>query len=151
MAMTKWTPTTNLMMLRRMGKLLEELGELSAVAARCIIQGIDEIDPGTGKVNRRRLEDEIADVMAQCDVTIQALGLDISYIDNRCAEKEGNMREWEAMFPPVDADAEPQPRFVVHHMGMSYGVGPGNTTVLVGHILDNRPFHKGTKLYEEKS
>lgn len=34
MALKKWTPTTDLMMLRRMGKLGEELGELQAVAAR---------------------------------------------------------------------------------------------------------------------
>lgn len=33
---SKWIPTTDLMMLRRMGKLTEELGELQAVAARCI-------------------------------------------------------------------------------------------------------------------
>lgn len=34
---TKWVPTTDLMMLRRMGKTSEECSELIAVAARCII------------------------------------------------------------------------------------------------------------------
>jgi NTP pyrophosphatase (non-canonical NTP hydrolase) len=96
--LTKWTPTTDLAMLRRMGKLAEELGELTNVAARCIIQGIDEIDPGTGKVNRERLENEIADVQAQCIVTIQALGLDYPRIVDRCIEKQRQMGEWEAMF-----------------------------------------------------
>jgi NTP pyrophosphatase (non-canonical NTP hydrolase) len=98
MALTKWTPTTNLMMLRRMGKLQEELGELSVVASRCIIQGIDEIDPGSGRVNRDRLHDELADVIAQCFVTILLLELDVTYIDERVYKKVGQMKEWEAMF-----------------------------------------------------
>lgn len=96
--LSKWTPTTDLMMLRRMGKLLEELGELTNVAARCIIQGIDEVDPGTGKVNRLRLENEIADVLAQCRCTIDALGLDDHAIRVRVEDKRDQMRRWEAMF-----------------------------------------------------
>jgi hypothetical protein len=98
MALSKWIPTTDLVMLRRMGKLTEEAAELINVAARCIIQGIDEVDPGTGKVNRLRLEHEIADVMAQCRVTISALNLDRDKINLRIFEKQGQMAEWEAMF-----------------------------------------------------
>ena len=98
MALTKWIPTTNLLMLRRMGKTIEELSELSNVASRCIIQGIDEIDPGTGRVNRDRLEDELADVIAQCVVTINLLKLDFPYIDERVIKKVGLMQEWESMF-----------------------------------------------------
>lgn len=96
--LTKWTPTTNLMMLRRMGKLIEELNELGVVAARCIIQGIDEVDPGSGLVNRVRLMKELADVMAQCMVTIDKLDLDSEAIDCRVADKLEQMAEWEAMF-----------------------------------------------------
>lgn len=96
--LSKWTPTTDLMMLRRMGKLIEELGELQAVAARCIIQGIDEIDPSSGKTNRVRLEHETADVIAQCFTTIKALGLDNDAIQKRAHEKQRQMAEWEAMF-----------------------------------------------------
>jgi len=102
MAMSKWVPTTNLMMLRRMGKLAEELGELLIVASRCIIQGIDEVDPGSGEINRDRLTNEIADVLAQIECTTEALGLDREYISARKARKEGYMREWEAMFGPAD-------------------------------------------------
>ena len=100
MALTKWTPTTDLMMLRRMGKLGEELAELSNVASRCIIQGIDEVDPGSGVVNRLRLEREIADVIAQCEVTIEKLRLDDLMIAERILDKKGQMAEWEAMFDP---------------------------------------------------
>ena len=99
---SKWIPTTNLAMLRRMGKLGEELGELQAVAARCIIQGIDEIDPASNLPNRVRLTDEIADVYAQLDVTMTMLDLDRQVIQQRRERKTGYMREWEAMF------AEPQ-------------------------------------------
>lgn len=103
---SKWVPTTDLMMLRRMGKLSEELGELSAVAARCIIQGIDEVDPGTNLPNRVRLTDEIADVYAQLDVTVRAIGLDFRVITERRERKTGYMQQWEAMFAPLpDPDA----------------------------------------------
>lgn len=99
--LTKWTPTTNLMMLRRMGKLGEELAELSVVTNRCIIQGIDEIDPGSGIVNRERLEKELADVLAQCNVTIEKLGLNQEFIKARTEDKIEQMAEWEAMFEEV--------------------------------------------------
>jgi NTP pyrophosphatase (non-canonical NTP hydrolase) len=98
MALTKWTPTTDLLMLRRMGKTGEEAAELLVVTNRCIIQGIDEIDPGTGKVNRARLQDELADVQAQIGCTVLALGLDQEYMARRTAEKIRQMNEWEAMF-----------------------------------------------------
>ncbi len=98
MAMNKWIPTTDLLMLRRMGKLSEELGELQAVVARVIIQGIDEVDPGSGKVNRERLMNEIADVMAQCEVTIETLKLTGWKIVDRIEHKKKLMAEWEALF-----------------------------------------------------
>ncbi len=105
MALNKWTPTTDLMTLRRMGKLGEELGELQAVAARVIIQGIEEIDPSSGELNRLRLENEIADVLAQCGVSIRALHLDYHRILERQAGKEAQMAEWEAMFDPEAPNA----------------------------------------------
>jgi NTP pyrophosphatase (non-canonical NTP hydrolase) len=96
--MNKWTPTTNLLELRRLGKLGEELGELANVASRCIIQGLDEVDPGTGKVNRQRLLDEMADVYAQIECTMEAFGLDRTYYAERVVRKVRQMGEWEALF-----------------------------------------------------
>lgn len=146
--LTKWTPTTDLMMLRRMGKLQEELAELAIVAARCIIQGIDEIDPGSGKPNRQRLHDELADVQAQIGCTAIALGLDQDYMARRTAEKMRLMEEWEAMFPPVGS-TEVAPVFVVDHVGTSYGEGREHTTVVVGHSANLRALARGAKLYEQ--
>lgn len=95
---TKWTPTTDLLTLRRAGKLAEELGELQAVAARVIIQGIDETDPGTGKTNRQRMMEELADVQAQIGCTVLAFDLDQDYMAKRTADKMRQMAQWEALF-----------------------------------------------------
>lgn len=97
-SLSKWTPTTDPLTLRRMGKLSEELGELQAVVARVVIQGIDETDPGTGKVNRQRLIDELADVQAQIGCTVLAFDLNQGYLQRRVADKMRQMQEWEAMF-----------------------------------------------------
>jgi len=95
MNMHPWTPTTNALHLRRFGKLGEELGELQAVASRCVIQGIDEIDPSSGRSNRERLVDELADVMAQCLVTMKVFDLESPYIHSRVQKKMEQMDEWE--------------------------------------------------------
>jgi hypothetical protein len=86
------------MALRRHGKFLEEGGEAIAVAARCIIQGIDEVDPASGKTNRVRLMEELADLQAQIDCTVLAFALDQDFMAQRTARKVGYMSEWEAMF-----------------------------------------------------
>lgn len=95
--MSKWEVTTDQKLLRRLGKLLEELGEASAVAARILIQGVDEVDPGSRKVNRERLMDELADVQAQIGCTVLYLKLDQDYMARRTARKIRNMAEWERL------------------------------------------------------
>lgn len=96
--MDKWIPTTDSKLLRRLGKLLEELGELQAVAARCITQGINEIDPASGEINNNRLHKELADVLAQIECCIQILRLNRNFIDIRRDVKIGQMAEWESHF-----------------------------------------------------
>lgn len=98
MAMNKWIPEANPMILRRVGKTGEELAELGKVCSRIVIQGVDGVDPETGLSNRTALTKEIADVLAQCEVTIRALNLDVLGISLRQAEKVRQMAEWEAMF-----------------------------------------------------
>lgn len=102
-AMNKWIPESDPMILRRVGKTGEECAELSKVCSRITIQGLDGVDPATGVSNREALAKEIADVMAQCEVTIEALGLDVDSIDARSLDKRRQMREWEAMFSPQGA------------------------------------------------
>jgi NTP pyrophosphatase (non-canonical NTP hydrolase) len=103
MAMNKWTPETDPMILRRVGKTGEECAELSKVCSRITIQGLHGMDPATGNSNLRELAKEVADVLAQCEVTIQALGLPREFIESRVAIKVQQMAEWEAMFAPPDA------------------------------------------------
>ena len=103
MAMNKWTPESDPMILRRVGKTGEECAELSKVCSRITIQGLDGIDPATGESNRVALAKEVADVMAQCLVTMQALGLDRQAISDRTDHKVALMAEWEALFSPAAA------------------------------------------------
>jgi len=58
-----WHPMSDPVDLKTLGKLLEELGELGSAVSRCLIQGIDEAEPTTGKLNRQWLKEEVIDVM----------------------------------------------------------------------------------------
>lgn len=104
MTVSKWLVTTCAKTLRRMGKLGEELSELGAVTNRIIIQGIDEIDPSSGQTNRVRLLEEIADVYAQLDLTMEQLNFSWDAVVKRAAHKKMEMRAWEAMFADNDTD-----------------------------------------------
>lgn len=90
-----WVPSTDPGLIKRMSKTAEESSELAIAALRCQIQGVDEINPSNGKTNRRCLEDEIGDVIAQCRCTIEKLNLDKTYILERSIRKEALMHEWE--------------------------------------------------------
>lgn len=100
---TKWVPESNPMVLRRAGKTGEECAELSKVCSRITIQGLGGVDPESGLTNIEALAKEVADVMAQCEVTIEALGLPRRFIKARVAKKIALMAEWEAMFSPPAA------------------------------------------------
>lgn len=98
MAMNKWIPESNPKILRRVGKTSEEAAELLKVCSRITIQGIDGVDPETGKSNTQALCEEIADVIAQCEITIETFNLRGSFIADRINTKKLQMAEWEAKF-----------------------------------------------------
>lgn len=103
--MNKWVPEADPMILRRVGKTGEECAELSKVCSRITIQGLRGVDPENGLMNIEALAKEVADVMAQCEVTIEALGLPRKFIEGRAAKKRAQMAEWEALFAkPNDQD-----------------------------------------------
>lgn len=95
--MNPWTPMKNPCDLKHLGKLGEELGECSAIVSRCIIQGIDGEEPGSGKPNKRWLEEEIADVLASMEVVINRFKLDIDFIEARSEKKVNLLRQWHSM------------------------------------------------------
>jgi len=89
-----WRPITDSAPLRRLGKFGEELAECSAAVSRCIIQGIDESEPVTGKVNRQWLENEIADVMANIETVIDFFQLDTVAMYRRARLKKDVLIKW---------------------------------------------------------
>lgn len=98
--MSKWIGEQNPIIRRRIGKLGEECAELMKVLHRVDLQGIDGIDPATGKANRRCLAEEIADVLAQLDCCIaeNGLSLDSEFILHRRLDKRAQMRRWESLY-----------------------------------------------------
>ena len=92
-----WHPITDSVDLKHLGKLGEESGELTAAVNRCIIQGINEAEPTTGKVNKTWLEEEIADVIANCMLVMERFGLDELFISDRVYEKMERLRTWHKM------------------------------------------------------
>jgi NTP pyrophosphatase (non-canonical NTP hydrolase) len=91
-----WNPIKDPVQLKHLGKLNEELGELTAAVSRCIIQGVDEKEPVTGKVNREWLTEEIADVACNITLCVELFGLDTAAITRRVKEKEAKLRGWHA-------------------------------------------------------
>ena len=82
---------------KHLGKLGEEVNELGSAISRCIIQGIDECDPVTGKQNRQWLQDEIADVLANIELVREHFGLDSDAISLRVEKKKRHLRAWHSM------------------------------------------------------
>lgn len=90
-------PMTKSIDLKHLGKLGEETGELSAAISRCIIQGIDEKEPVTGKLNKEWLQDEIADVYANIKLVIDHFNLDSARIRMRVEKKIKLLEVWHNM------------------------------------------------------
>ncbi|SCW95870.1 hypothetical protein [Ancylobacter rudongensis] len=97
-----WMPEQDRVRLAVLGKLAEEAGELASRAARCIIQGIDETDPDTGRSNADELGREIADVMA-CAAALEAL-LRVNYSKQRVTDKVSGFARWHCMIRERDAN-----------------------------------------------
>ena len=89
-----WHPMTNSVDLKHLGKLAEELGECISAVSRCVIQGIDEKQPVTGKPNKEWLEDEIADVYANLQLVINRFNLNTNSILHRMKKKEVHLKAW---------------------------------------------------------
>lgn len=68
-----WHPINDPVLLKTLGKLGEEINECGAAVMRCIIQGVDEREPVTGKLNRDWLEEEIADAQANFEIAVQKI------------------------------------------------------------------------------
>lgn len=99
-----WHPMKEPVDLKHMGKLQEEIYELigaaarlGQAAARCLVQGVVESHPETGKSNMEWLEEELADLLANADLCIERFKLDGLRIAGRRAMKKKKLRAWHAM------------------------------------------------------
>jgi len=90
-----WMPEQDPHRLAVLGKLAEECNELAGRAVRCIIQGIDEKDPATGRTNREELAREASDVEA-CLEMLEARML-VSRITSRVADKYDGFKRWHGL------------------------------------------------------
>jgi NTP pyrophosphatase (non-canonical NTP hydrolase) len=95
-----WEPMSRPVDLKHLGKLVEELGECVAAVARCLIQGIDEAEPVTGKINREWFTDEIADVLANIELNIDHFELCAPTIGRRVERKKAHLRQWHGLLKP---------------------------------------------------
>lgn len=90
-----WRAETDPVKLAILGKLNEELGELTAAVSRCIIQGVDGTHPVTEKPNKDWLAEEMIDVENML-VFLRSHVLDLrgKPIDNRMARKHEHIKQW---------------------------------------------------------
>lgn len=96
-ALNPWVPMSRPIDLKHLGKLSEELSEAGSAVARCIIQGITESEPVTHKPNKRWLEDELADVVANVELVTRHFGLDRKRMARRTARKMEHLQGWHSM------------------------------------------------------
>lgn len=99
-----WMPEQDRIRLAVLGKLVEECNELGARAARCIIQGIDEIDPDSGRTNRAEMAREVADVLACIDALETTEGVDADEL--RVLGKVSGFRRWHEMIEAAEQQAQ---------------------------------------------
>lgn len=92
-----WHPITDAVDLKHLGKLAEELNECGSAVSRCIIQGVDECEPVTGKVNREWLEEELADVLANVHLVRERFNLDNDRMTKRAMRKMEHLRAWHSL------------------------------------------------------
>ena len=105
--MNPWIPMRNPVDVATIGNLQEELGELQAILARCLIQGIHEKEPRTGKVNKDQLQEEIGDVLAGLTVCVDRFKLDHQFTNERAVVKGAQLREWHGLIEEKAAPVKP--------------------------------------------
>jgi hypothetical protein len=89
-----WVPISSPILIAIIGKTLEELGELISALGRMLIQGVQGVDPKTGKTNTQMVTEEIADVNAKTAELVDELGLDTEEIHKRSLAKVAFSGSW---------------------------------------------------------
>ena len=78
-------------------EIMRSVGGCVAAVARCIIQGVDEAEPSTGKINRDWLREAMIEVRCSCAAVINEYRLDSDVIMSRMTFKRGHLTRWHQM------------------------------------------------------
>lgn len=112
MSITLWKPEPDVLIHQALGKLVEELGELTQIASRCLIQGFNASEPVTGVSNRQQLQKEMSDVRAALEWASAITG--VAEDTDRVMSKLDGFRRWQRMLeadmqtpPPVEREEAP--------------------------------------------
>lgn len=101
---TAWMPETDQHTLAVLGKMAEEANELAGACARAIIQGIDGVDPATGRTNREEIGREFADVVACFHQFKDRIG--VAMDPSRTDQKYAGFDRWHDLIDQVNAERE---------------------------------------------
>lgn len=77
-------------------KLIEECGELIQIAAKKQAYFDTDVHPDGKGSMKKRLEEEVSDVIAACVFAVEVLELDEAVIEPRAKMKLERFREWHA-------------------------------------------------------
>lgn len=81
------------------GKFAEELGECSAIVARCMIAGMEEINPANGLTNIECLKREMADVIAGLAIVGAHFKIKEPELTQRAERKVAFLNRWHKSLP----------------------------------------------------
>lgn len=110
MSITLWKPEPDVVIHQALGKACEEASELANILARCLIQGLDQSEPVSGKPNRKALSDEIADLDAAVQWLRELTGEE--YDEERADRKLNGFRQWQRMLEADMSAPSPETREV---------------------------------------
>lgn len=142
-----WNPEQDPIRLKVLGKLTEELAEGAAAAARCMIQGIDESEPVTGKPNRTWLTEEVADILANVEIVIEHFALDAEAIALRASTKHEFLTTWLGMMTRPGPDLS---RLIPDRSTLRHNDGRTGTFVRVeadGRLCVRAPKSRGVWIF----
>jgi len=77
-------------------KLMEECGELTAIAAKKVAFMHTDVHPDGAGSMKQRLEEEVADVIAAIGLVCQTFGLNEEHIMTRTEKKLALFKKWHA-------------------------------------------------------
>lgn len=77
-----------------LSKVAEEANELAARCNRAIAQGLNGIDPDSGRTNYAELQDEVADVKGLSALLVYLLAMDAAYVQERADAKRIHKHKW---------------------------------------------------------